>query len=518
MVGDKRKVLFPLLLFAILFTLIAITGFIQITIIRQNIEGLLRDEAEILFKSISREIDVNTEYLDLLERSPSLITPTFLNLMAYDEAIVEDLYLRIRDKDPASEWIPVSSLLLTDSRGNPITRRGSIRVPRTYIEAFTRRNEQTVVRMPTQTDPTLFVGMRMGDGRLLFFDLDAGELDALRNKFILKTILDSEGKRLNIAGINVYDPKGKPYLGSGDQPKDVLVFRKPLESKDFQGYTVEILVSRALAHDTFRRTSFSFVVLLMLLLAGGAAGIWIIFMLERRHASRLAAMEKDMERKERLVSLGKLSSGMAHEIRNPLNAISISIQRLKREFAPEPEKQEEYFRFIDIVRAELLRVNRIVEDFLLSTRAQAPREQEKVYTIVDEVTTILREKAQEKGIQLVNRVDGSLVIECQKERLKQAFYNLILNAIEAIGQNGTVQVSAQVHDATARIIIHDNGPGIAPEILAKIFEYYYTTKDKGIGIGLPISYMVVKDHGGDIQVTSEQGKGTTFTVSLPLEK
>jgi two-component system NtrC family sensor kinase len=79
-----------------------------------------------------------------------------------------------------------------------------------------------------------------------------------------------------------------------------------------------------------------------------------------------------------------------------------------------------------------------------------------------------------------------------------------------------VQVSAQVHDATARIIIHDNGPGIAPEILAKIFEYYYTTKDKGIGIGLPISYMVVKDHGGDIQVTSEQGKGTTFTVILPL--
>ena len=132
---------------------------------------------------------------------------------------------------------------------------------------------------------------------------------------------------------------------------------------------MEILVSNKLAIDTFRRTSENFVMLLFFLVLSGAGSIYVIFRLERKHADRLTEMEKDMAMKERLVSLGRLASGMAHEIRNPLNAMGISIQRLKREFVPEQAKLDEYHRFLDIVRGELLRVNRIVEEFLLSTKS-----------------------------------------------------------------------------------------------------------------------------------------------------
>ena len=139
-----------------------------------------------------------------------------------------------------------------------------------------------------------------------------------------------------------------------------------------------------------------------------------------------------MEMKERLVSLGKLASGMAHEIRNPLNAISISIQRLKREFAPGDEKKDEYNKFIEIMRGELNRVDRIVEEFLLSTKSRTPFSSENIYNLVEDVVIILHEKAAMKNVTLINNVAKDIRVECQTERIKQAFYNIILNGVEAI--------------------------------------------------------------------------------------
>jgi len=196
----------------------------------------------------------------------------------------------------------------------------------------------------------------------------------------------------------------------------------------------------------------------------------------------------------------------------------MSIQRLKREFVPAEEKKEEYYRFIDIVRAELTRVNHLVEEFLLATKSHAPMEDEKVSTIVEEVAVILRERADSRGIRIANRIDGALVVRCQKERLKQAFHNILLNSIEAIGANGAVTISSEVHGPSVHLLIKDTGPGIKKEALSKIFEYHYTTKDKGMGLGLPISFTIIKDHGGDIHVTSEEGKGATFMIALPMKR
>lgn len=244
----------------------------------------------------------------------------------------------------------------------------------------------------------------------------------------------------------------------------------------------------------------------------------MIFRAERRYAESLQEIEKEMALKERLVSLGKLSSGMAHEIRNPLNAIGMSIQRLKREFAPEDGKIEEYQKFLDIVRNEVLRVNRIVEEFLLSTKSGMAMEHQKLVTILEEVIMMLHERASGSGIKIEYDRTSSISVSCQKERMKQVFYNLILNGMEAIGKGGAITISSEMNGTNARVNVRDTGPGIKKEDVSKIFEYYYTTKDKGMGLGLPLSYMIVKDHGGDIRVQSDEGKGTVFTITLPVRR
>ncbi|HME43384.1 MAG TPA: ATP-binding protein [Syntrophorhabdales bacterium] len=516
--GDKRTLLFPLSLFAIFFVLIAFTGFFQIRIIKENIEGILQAEGDILSKSIQQEIDRNIEYLNLLGKSPAIITPVYLNMLSYDEAIVDDLYDELSKLSLADiDRIRYRHVLVTNEKGRAIERKGSISVAPSYLEELLKKDERTVLKMPSDKDQTLLIGVKAKD-RLVFVNLDEEELEGLRKKAIVEAVLETEGKRLNVSGIAVFDPKGALYLGLKPKAGKAYKIVKPLSARYFPDYTLEIRMSSNVVRDTLRRTTLSFIALLFMLLVGGAAGIYIIFRLEQKAAGKLKEMERQMELKERLISLGKLASGMAHEIRNPLNAMSMSIQRLKREFVPAAEKKDEYYKFIDIVRAELTRVNQLVEEFLLSTKSHAPMEDEKLRTIVEEVAIILGERANAKGIRIINQVDGALVVRCQKERLKQAFHNLVLNSIEAIGKDGAVTVSSQLDGLSAHVIIKDTGPGIKKEALSKVFEYHYTTKDKGMGLGLPISFTIIKDHGGDLHVTSDEGKGATFIITLPMKR
>jgi len=515
---DKKTIVFPSLLFAIFFVLITATGFFQIRIIQKNIEGLLKGEGEIVYNHIKREIDINLEYLGLLEKSPAIITPNFLNIMISDEAIVEDLYnLMSTMENSGMDNLPFTNFTVFDMNGDIIATKGELQASASELRLLITNKQKTILKMPTGKDGSLFMGMRIKD-RIFFFKIDEQELELLRKKFIIQGILEREERRLNIVGINVYDQKGIPFIRQSDEKTDAFVLSKPLGSKFLPGYTIEIIISKKLAKDTLERTTFSFIFLLIFLVLSGAVSTFAIFYLERKHEKKVKEMERELEVKERLVSLGKLASGMAHEIRNPLNAIGLSVQRLKREFLPEEEKKEGYLTFLDIIRGELVRVDRIVEEFLLSTRAHAPFINENLYNIFDEVIMIVAEKAASKEIRIINKVGTHIVIESQKDRLKQSFYNIILNGIEAIGQKGLIEIWTKTKDGSVDIYIKDSGAGIKEEELHKIFEHYYTTKDKGIGIGLPISYMIVRDHDGDIKATSEEGHGTTFMITLPVRQ
>jgi len=516
--GDKRAVALPLF-FALFLVLITLTGFFQIRIIRNNIERQLMGEAEIIFTHVQREMDINLEYLSFLDRSPVIITPYFFNIMAFDESIIDDLDAVMGRflKNPAErglEELSLANVIEYDLTGKIVAEKGRSDIPAGLLQKIVSGEEATVIRMPVAGDRSLVFGRRLGE-RILFVRINAPELETLRRKVILRDIVDREEKRFNIDSIRIYDEKGGLFVGTSDAGKNTFLLERDLSSKGLPGFRMQIFISRNLARDTIQRSAIGFILILAVLFVSGAGSIYAFFVMERKYAKRVKDMEREMEIKERLVSLGKLASGMAHEIRNPLNAISLSVQRLKREFVPWDEKKEEYLTFLDIIRKELTRVNGIVEEFLQSTRAQAPFSREDLRDLLEEVIIIVGEKASSKGIFIENATGTGIHVDCQRDRLKQAFYNIIINAIESMKDGGKIAITVKQRDSRVEISVRDSGPGISEEALARIFEYYYTTKDKGMGLGLPISYVIVKDHGGDIKVTSAAGQGTTFVIVLP---
>lgn len=514
--GDKKAFLFPSLLFVFFFFLVTITGFIQIGVIEKNIGEWHRREAELVYDHIRREIETGLEYLSLAETSPPVITPIFLDVLAYDEAIVDDIYDLMKKTsrhDCAS--LPFENLLVVDLDGATLLKRGSIGVPTRNLEALISGRESTLVQLPSHRDKALLMGMRFDNG-VVFLSLGNKEMDMLRKRYIIGDILEREGKRLNVIGVNLYDEKGALSASSEGLEKQGYIMKKPLNSLLLPGHTMEIVLSRDIGRDILKRTKTSFLFIIAFLIMSGAIGTYLVFFLERRHNRRVKAIEREMALKERLVSLGSLASGMAHEIKNPLNAMSMSVQRLKREFSPPDEQKMEYEQFIDIIRNELTRVNGIVEEFLLSTKSQAPFIQEDLFAIIEEVVAALQEKARLKGVTLVIIPVRNLEVECQKERLKQAFYNIIINAIEAMEGTGEATIHAKPVGDTVEVSIDDSGPGIDADERSRILEYHYTTKDRGMGLGLPISYMIVKDHGGDLTFHSEPGKGSSFRITLPV--
>ena len=257
---DKRTLFFPASLFAIFFVLIAFTGFFQIRIIKENIEGILQAEGEILSKSIQQETDRNIEYLNLLGKSPAIITPIYLNVLSYDEAIVDDLYDELSKRSlPELDRTSYRHLLVADEKGRQVERKGSISVPPSYFEALLKRGERTVLKMPSDEDQTLLIGVKTKD-HLLFVSLDGEEVRNLRKKAIVEAVLEAEEKRLNVSGISVFDPKGALYLGLKPKAGKAYKIVKPLSARYFPNYTLEIRMSSSLVRDTQRRTTISFVV------------------------------------------------------------------------------------------------------------------------------------------------------------------------------------------------------------------------------------------------------------------
>ena len=513
---NRKAVTFPSLIFGVLFLLISLAGLFQIHIIRKNADDLLRNEGDILVRNISKEIHLSLEYLTLVEKSGPLLTPSFLNIMAYDEAVTEYVYATALKASPSDlDELPFSRVVYVDRQGKVLSRKGEAFAFAPHLPRLVSGEKSLFLKLPGADDRSLVMGIRSGE-HFVFVKLVTGELEELRKRFVIRDILESEEKRLNVVGIRLLDKKGTEYLSVSEERREgmVMVLKKSLDTRFMPGFTIEILLSRKGVQEVIQRTSISFVAILLFLAVAGGFSVYAIFLLHRRYEKRMQILEKEMELKERLVSLGRLASGMAHEIKNPLNAIGLSVQRLKREFSPEPERKGDYDLFVDVIRSELGRVDRIVEEFLLSARSHAPFLPENLVVLVDEVMLLLRERSESQEISLVSHLHGEIVIECQRERLKQVFYNILLNAIEAIGRKGTINIRSKMEGKMVRITVSDSGPGIGQDVLHLIFDYHYTTKDKGMGLGLPISYMIAKDHGGDIRVVTEEGKGASFAITL----
>ncbi len=230
-------------------------------------------------------------------------------------------------------------------------------------------------------------------------------------------------------------------------------------------------------------------------------------------------MEQTIYRQERLSSLGKLAAGIAHEIKNPLNAISLSLQHLgdKLRFAGEDDRQL-YHRYSTNLQGEVARLSKIVDTFLnfsrMSSLERAPAD---LNGLIGEVLTLLARDIQDRGVR-VEAAYGSpaLVREIDPEKMKTVLLNLVINAVEAMPSGGRLRISTTGQDGDpAEITISDTGCGIERENIERVFDLYFSTKENGSGLGLAIVNDIIRDHGGRIEVTSSLGTGSEFRIILP---
>ena len=223
-----------------------------------------------------------------------------------------------------------------------------------------------------------------------------------------------------------------------------------------------------------------------------------------------------MERQERSSTLGNMAAAVAHEIRNPLNAVSMGLQRLRVEY--EPAEAEEYRALLDVVQGEVRRLNAIVEDFLSLARPLSLRpEPIAVPALVDEVLLLTDGEARAAGITTGAEVPRDLPpLHADRDRIKQVLLNLVLNAIQAMPGGGKLTLGASVFQGALTLDVSDTGGGIAPEVLPRLFEPYVTTKAKGLGLGLAIARRIVEGHGGTIEAGNRPEGGSRFRVTLPL--
>lgn len=235
---------------------------------------------------------------------------------------------------------------------------------------------------------------------------------------------------------------------------------------------------------------------------------------------RLRELETQLHQVEKAAVVGRLAAAIAHEIRNPLNYINLTLDHLRSSFAPEdPAKRETFERLADQLKSEVKRINRHITDFLKYSRPSALElEPLDLRLQAEDALRVITCQAAESGIETSLTEQGKVpLVVADKDSLRSMFTNLLINSLEAInGGGGSVEIklSAEATDRV-RVEITDTGRGIAAEDIAKIFEPYYSTKETGTGLGLAIVKKAIDDHGGSISVSSKPGKGTTFTIILP---
>lgn len=231
-----------------------------------------------------------------------------------------------------------------------------------------------------------------------------------------------------------------------------------------------------------------------------------------------ARTQEDRAPAEGLLSL---AAGIAHEIGNPLNALSIHLALLQKEIKSLPEdKKENFQKTLDVLKFETGRLDRIVRNFLKAARKPPLRfRSENLNSILKSAIDFMEPELQENKVKVQFKAAESLpAFLMDRERLHQAFINLIKNAMEAMPDGGTLRIQTAQKEKAALIVFKDEGEGISEENLPHIFEAYYTTKAEGSGLGLMSVWKTVSEHGGRIEVSSKAGQGTTFTLLLPVRE
>lgn len=231
-------------------------------------------------------------------------------------------------------------------------------------------------------------------------------------------------------------------------------------------------------------------------------------------------LEERLREAEQLAGLGQFSLSIAHEIRNPLNFISLSIDHIRKKYEPHEEGRKEQFdSLINNIKNEIQRVSRFAESFLESSRPLKLNLQKvDVVKLIEDVLLLVKAKTEKDKIAIITELGELPATYLDPGFIKTCLYNIILNALHAMPHGGTVTIRTSRTDDKLIIEIEDTGVGISAEKISKIFDPFFTTKQDGIGIGLALTKRVVDEHKGRIDFRSIEGKGSTVSIYLPLDK
>jgi len=252
----------------------------------------------------------------------------------------------------------------------------------------------------------------------------------------------------------------------------------------------------------------------------------------RQRSEELQASHKELElaneelrdaqeqliRSEKLAAIGQLAGGVGHELRNPLGAIKNAVYYIRGKMAKNElgQKEPQVMEFLDIMDDEINTSNKIINDLLRFSRVGKPTvSPAKIEKVIEDALsyTLIPE-----NIKLNKELDADLsAVEIDTDQVRQVLVNMIINAVQAMPEGGKLAISARERDKSPEVEISDSGCGIPEEIIDKIFDPLFTTRAKGIGLGLAVCKTIIERHKGNIEVKSKVGKGTTFTIKLPLK-
>ena len=397
-----------------------------------------------------------------------------------------------------------------------------------------------------------FIALRRRDGSgTVIIALDRSGLRYWGTKVSVTKAIEKLGEERGPVYLVIMDRQGMVLGSAGQVPRtwhendvhrsEILSGTRPIESRKvlFRGGKVLDIATPFYLNDQIagiarvglnrseadqileenKRYMFVFMAVIVLI---ALLSMWLLYHNQNRHLAGIVDMERQLDKAERLSALGQLAAGVAHEIRNPLNAVSMASQRLKREFMPaDPEKNKEFQALTGVIRDEIRRLDGIIEEFLTFSKSRRlDLHDYSVTEVLQKIVNLIREVAAAKGIIIETRWnDPSPVIPMDVDKLQQALLNFVKNAMESISGSGSLTITVEPRERNRLAIrIADTGCGMTPVQVERIFSPEYTTKEKGLGLGLPLAHEIVRGHGGEIRVESRPGAGTTFEILLPRER